>query len=161
MQLSNNGKCTHLNATNSIKTVSLVMRLVSQVIFRGDWPGCQFIGVIRPTWYGPSAKSKQVQYLRGRKERERKRRIHSPFQAWIYHCHLHPLQDVDKDDLMWFKNWRKLYRIVSQFHGNSSYKTFGCRTIKSVCDVKLCFNTSWGLKGLKSISNNKYESYTL
>ena len=41
-----------------------------------------------------------------------------PFQAWIYHCHRHPLQAVnccrnsrlvvDEDDLMWFKNLRKL-----------------------------------------------------
>ena len=40
-----------------------------------------------------------------------------PFQAWIYRCHLHPLQAancccnsrlvVDGDDFMWFKNSRK------------------------------------------------------
>ena len=49
-----------------------------------------------------------------------------PFQAWIYHCHLHPLQGanccrnsrlvVDEDDLMWVKNWRKLpciHRTIS------------------------------------------------
>ena len=37
-----------------------------------------------------------------------------PFEAWIYHCHLHPLQAanrclnsrlvVDEDDLRWFEN---------------------------------------------------------
>ena len=41
-----------------------------------------------------------------------------PFQAWVYHCHLHPLQAanccrnsqliVDEDELKWVKNWRNL-----------------------------------------------------
>ena len=61
-------------------------------------------------------------------------RLHWPFQAWIYHCHIHPLQAanccrnsrlvVDEDDLMWFQ-------------GNIHSKTLGCRKIKSVFrDVK-------------------------
>ena len=43
---------------------------------------------------------------------------YQPFQAWIYHCHLHPLQAVNccrnsrlvvnDYDLKWVGNWRKL-----------------------------------------------------
>ena len=40
--------------------------------------------------------------------------------------------------------------LVNQFHGNFNSKTLGCRKIKSVFrNVKLCFNASWGFKGLK------------
>ena len=54
-----------------------------------------------------------------------------PFRAWIYHCHLHPLQAanccrnsrlvVDEDDLMWFKNWRKLPCIGKPFSWKFSF----------------------------------------
>ena len=41
--------------------------------------------------------------------------------------------------------------LVNQFHENFRFKTLGCRKIKSVFrDVKWCFNSSWGLKGLKA-----------
>ena len=48
-----------------------------------------------------------------------------PFQAWIYHCHLHPLQAancfrnsrlvVEQDDWMWFKNSRKIANFMNIF----------------------------------------------
>ena len=83
----------------------------------------------------------------------------NPFQAWVYHCHLHSLQAanccrnsrlvVDEDDLMWFKNWRNCHVLESQFHGNFHSKGLICRKIKPVFrDVKWCFNASWGLKGI-------------
>ena len=56
---------------------------------------------------------------------------------------------MDEDDLNWFENWRKLPRIVNQFHGNFCSKILRCREIKSVFrDVKWCFNASWGPKRL-------------
>ena len=85
-----------------------------------------------------------------------------PFQAWIYHCHLHPLQAanccrnsrlvVDEDDLMWFEIEENFHVLVSQFHWNFRFKTFGCRKIKCVFrDVNWCFNASWGFKDITSI----------
>ena len=74
------------------------------------------------------------------------------------HCHLHPLQAanccrnsrlvVNEDDLMWFKNCKKLPCIS---------KPLGCKKIQSVfMDVKWCFNASWGLKGLISVLPEPY-----
>ena len=47
-----------------------------------------------------------------------------PFQAWIYHCHLHPLQAencgyrlvVDKDNLKWVENEIKILLLLKQSH---------------------------------------------
>ena len=81
-----------------------------------------------------------------------------PFQAWICHCHLHPLQAanccrnsrlvVDEDDFKWVENCRKLPCIGELV----LWKSPSCRKIKSVFrDVKWCFNASRGLKGLNGI----------
>ena len=75
------------------------------------------------------------------------------------HCNLHPLQVdyccrnsrlvVDKYDLKYVKNSRKLSCIVNQFHGNFHSKTSNCSKIKPVYrGVKWCFNASRGIEGL-------------
>ena len=84
----------------------------------------------------------------------------SPFQAWLYiviFIHYKPRIAVAILDLLWMKmiwsGWKikeNCHVLVNQFHGNFRSKTLGCGKIKSVFrDVKLCFNASWGLKGLK------------
>ena len=81
-----------------------------------------------------------------------------PFQAWIYHCHLPPLQAanccrnsrlvVEEDDLIGGE--KKMPCIRKPVSWNS--KTLSCRKIRSVLrDVKWCFDASRGLKGLKNI----------
>ena len=85
-----------------------------------------------------------------------------PFQPWLYHCHLHPLQAanccrnsrlvVDKMIQCGLKINENYHVLVNQFHGNIHSKTLGSRKTKSVFrDVKLCFNASWGLKGLMAV----------
>ena len=65
------------------------------------------------------------------------------FQAWIYHCHFHPLLPanccrsyrlvVDEDDLEWVENLRKLpHVLVIPFHVNFHSKTHSRMKIKSV-----------------------------
>ena len=82
-----------------------------------------------------------------------------PFQAWIYHCHLYPLQAanccrnsrlvVNKDDLKWVKNVRKLPCISKSFIDIFLLKPLSFSKIKSVFrDLRWCFNASWGIKGL-------------
>ena len=49
-------------------------------------------------------------------------------QAWIYHCHLHPLQAancsrnsrlvVDEDDLMWVANEQTIVLLFKKIHEN-------------------------------------------
>ena len=56
---------------------------------------------------------------------------YKPFQALIYYIHLHPLQAancyrnsrlaVEEDDLMWFKNLRKLLCIGLQVSRKFSF----------------------------------------
>ena len=70
-------------------------------------------------------------------------RVNYPFQAWIYYCHLHPLQAanccrnsrlVEDEDDIWsgLKIKENCHVLLNQFHGNFCSKTFGCRKIKSV-----------------------------
>ena len=81
-----------------------------------------------------------------------------PFQAWIYHCYLHPPQAanccrnsrlvVDEDDLTGWKIKENCHVLVNQFRGNFCSKTLSCRQINCVFrDVKWCSHASWGLKG--------------
>ena len=68
--------------------------------------------------------------------------LSQPFQAWIYHCHLHPLQAanccrnsrlvVDEYDLIGLKIKENCYVLVNQFRGNFHPKTFCYRKIRSV-----------------------------
>ena len=60
-----------------------------------------------------------------------------PFQAWIYHCHLHPLQAanccrnfrlvVDENDLEWVVNEKYILLILKQLHESVRSNTHRCR----------------------------------
>ena len=57
---------------------------------------------------------------------------------------------VDEDDLMWVKIKENCHVLVNQFRGDDRSKSLSCRKTQYIFrDVKLCFNASWGLKGLK------------
>ena len=64
-----------------------------------------------------------------------------PFQACVYHCHLHPLQAANccRNSRL-VVDEENCHVLVKQFHGNFRSKTLCCRTIRSVFrDVKWCF----------------------
>ena len=80
-----------------------------------------------------------------------------PFQPWIYHCHLHPLQVVNwshnsrlvagEDDLKWVANERKIPLLLKQLHENFVIKALtlgvGIQVILLRCKMML-----EGVKGL-------------
>ena len=75
------------------------------------------------------------------------------FQAWIHHCHIHPLQAanccrnsrlvVDEDDLKCVPNEKNILLFSKHFDENFRSKTARFQDIESFFrDAKLCFNAS-------------------
>ena len=85
---------------------------------------------------------------------------HQPFQAWIYHCHLHPLQAanccrnsrlvVDEDVWKWVAFEKKYCYYLKNSRKIFAIKPLGYKIKSFFRNAKWCFNASWGLKGLNN-----------
>ena len=82
-----------------------------------------------------------------------------PVQAWVYHCHLHPLQAanccrnsrlaVDEYNINWVTLVINISLSLKQLHENCSSKTPKCIKLSHFFRAaKGCFDASWGFNPL-------------